>query len=324
MPQLRQHQSTAHHGSHCHRASRQAAHPPHWRWLRYVASTTPQGGRGAVIRSAVSHTCAQNTSGPTHVMNGIEHGFRVGFTHGSQLTPACHNMCSALLHPSVVDAYISTETREGRMLGPFPPGRIEGLQINRMGVVQKGHTPGKWRLITDLSYPEGNSINDGIRSELCSLKYTSVERVARAAQQLGRGALLAKLDIKSAYRLVPVHPGDRNLPAIEWHGACYVDRALPFGPRSAPNIFTAVADALQWVMLQRGVSVVDHYMDYFVTMSPPHTDTCRVNLDRILAVCRDLGVPFAIEKQGPSQCMTFLGIEIEIPSAASYASRQRN
>ena len=259
-----------------------------------------------------------------YVMNGIAHGFRVGFTHGSPLTPACRNMCSALLHPSVVDAYISTETREGRMLGPFPPGRIEGLQINRMGVVPKGHTPGKWRLITDLSYPEGNSINDGIRSELCSLKYTSVERVARAAQQLGRGALLAKLDIKSTYRLVPVHPGDRNLPAIEWHGACYVDRALPFGPRSAPNIFTAVADALQWVMLQRGVSVVDHYLDDFVTMGPPDTDSCRVNLDRILAVCRDLGVPFAIEKQGPSQCMTFLGIEIEIPSAASYASRQRN
>jgi hypothetical protein len=108
----------------------------------------------------------------TYVLNGIERGFRVGFVQGSPLSPASRNMHSAALHPSVVDSYISTETREGRMLGPFPPGRIEGLQINRMGVVPKGHTPGRWRLITDLSYPEGNSVSDGIQSELCSLKWS--------------------------------------------------------------------------------------------------------------------------------------------------------
>ena len=47
----------------------------------------------------------------------------------------------------------------------------------------------------DLSYPEGGSVNDGIRPELCSLSYISVEAVAAAAQRPGKGALLAKLDI---------------------------------------------------------------------------------------------------------------------------------
>ena len=83
------------------------------------------------------------------------------------------------------------------MFGPFLLGQIAGLHINLMGVV---HTPGRWRFITDLSQPEGVSVNDGIQSKLCSLRYTSVESVAAAAQRLGRGALLAKLDI---YRLVP-------------------------------------------------------------------------------------------------------------------------
>jgi hypothetical protein len=50
-----------------------------------------------------------------------------------------------------------------------------------MGVIPKGHTPGRWRLITDLSYPEGNSVNDGIQAKWCSLKYTSTEGVAKAA-----------------------------------------------------------------------------------------------------------------------------------------------
>ena len=41
----------------------------------------------------------------------------------------------------------------------------------------------------------------------CSLHYTSVERVATAAMKLGKGSLLVKLDIKSAYRQLPFHSG---------------------------------------------------------------------------------------------------------------------
>ena len=57
----------------------------------------------------------------------------------------------------------------------------------------KKHQPGKWRLITDLSFPEGASVDDAIDSSLCSLVYTSVEQVAEVALKLGPGSLLAKL-----------------------------------------------------------------------------------------------------------------------------------
>ena len=181
-----------------------------------------------------------------------------------------------------------------------------------MGVIPKGHTPGKWRLITDLSHPEGNSVNDGIEPRLVSISYISVEAVAIAARRLGRGALLAKVDIKAAYRLVPVHPQDRYLLGIEWDGAHYADGMLPFGLRSAPKIFTAVADALEWMMRQRGMAWVAHYLDDFITMGPPAFAVCGQNLERIRAVCGDLGVPLAVEKiEGPASCLTFLGIEMD-------------
>ena len=190
--------------------------------------------------------------------------------------------------------------------------QIPGLHINRMGVVPKGHTPGRWRLITDLSFPQGASVNDGINRELCSLSYTSVERVATAVQRFGPGALLAKLDIRAAYRLVPVSPHDRPLLGIEWRDAYFVDGCLPFGLRSAPKIFTAIADALQWIMQNNGVSWVDHYLDDFITLGAPGALECRRNLDRILSVCADLGVPLALDKlEGPAQCLTFLGIELD-------------
>ena len=228
------------------------------------------------------------------------------FDHASPLVASKH---SALLRPMAITNYLDTEVKEGRLFGPLPLDWTRGLHINRMGAVPKGHTHGRWRLITDLSYPEGGSVNEGIQPQLCSLHYTSVESVAAVARQLGKGALIAKLDIKSAYRLVPVHPHDRYLLGVEWKGACYVDGMLPFGLRSAPKIFTAVADALEWILHQNGVTLVDHYLDDFITMG---SETCGQNLDWILAVCRELGVPLAIDKlEGPSHCLTFLGIEID-------------
>ena len=67
--------------------------------------------------------------------------------------------------------------------------------------------------------------------------------------RLGRGCLLAKTDIRNAFRLCPVHPDDYHLLGITWMGHYYYDRVLPFGLRSAPFIFNQVADALQWICL---------------------------------------------------------------------------
>ena len=60
----------------------------------------------------------------------------------------------------------------------------------------------------------------------------------------GRGCLLVKADIKEAYRMVPVHPEDQYLLGVQWKGIVYIDQVLPFGLRSAPKIFSAIADAI--------------------------------------------------------------------------------
>ena len=75
-----------------------------------------------------------------------------------------------------------------------------------LGLIPKGGQPGKFRLIIDLSSPHGASVNDGIDPELCSLSYSSVDEAVAQVRRCGIGALMAKLDLKSAYRRVPVHP----------------------------------------------------------------------------------------------------------------------
>ena len=126
------------------------------------------------------------------------------------------------------------------------------------------------------------------------------------------GALIAKLDIDAAYRMVPVHPADRLLLGMQWDGSIFVDSRLPFGLRSAPKIFSAVADALQWVFRQNGVTWVGHYLDDYITVGPPSSPVCGNNLRHMLAVCQRLGVPVAKSKcAGPASTMVFLGFEID-------------
>ena len=139
-------------------------------------------------------------------------------------------------------------------------------------------------------------MNNGIDPQLCSLTYTSVDKVARMAQSLGPGTLMAKLDIKAAYCLVPVHPDDRHILGLEWRGRHYIDGMLPFGLRSAPKIFTAVTDTLESIIRRRGVRYVDHYLDDFIVLGPKGTPVCSQVLDMVLQACADLGVPLAMDK----------------------------
>ena len=81
------------------------------------------------------------------------------------------------------------------------------------------------------SPPHGESVNDGIAKELCSLSYVMVDDIATRVLKLGRGVLVAKFDLKAAYRHILVHPDDRRLLGMEWKGGLYLDAALHFGLR---------------------------------------------------------------------------------------------
>ena len=240
-------------------------------------------------------------------------GFRIGFQYGSPLRSASANMPSARLHPEVIQDYLRKEVAKGRMLGPFSSEtNVLPLHVNRFGVIPKGHNTGKWRLITDLSFPHGQSVNDGIDPDLCTLSYLTVDKIAAEAERLGRGSLLAKVDIESAYRLIPVHPQDRLLQAVRWDGKLYIDLMLPFGLRSAPKIFNAVADALNWHLQQSGIPLLFHYLDDFVIIGPPRSLQCARSLAILDRECSILGVPMAAHKrEGPATCLTVLGIVID-------------
>ena len=51
--------------------------------------------------------------------------------------------------------------------------------------------------------------------------------------------------------MLPILLDDQNLLGVQWEGERYTNGALPFGLHSAPKIFSAVADARQWIRTKR-------------------------------------------------------------------------
>lgn len=246
-------------------------------------------------------------------LNGVAEGFRIGHNCGAvQLKSAQKNLDNALQHKEVVSEYLQSEVDNMRVAGPFTRAEAAGAQVSRFGVIPKNRQPNKWRLIVDLSHPRGHSVNDGIPKHLCSLSYISVDDAIDHILLTEPNTLLAKIDIKNAFRLLPVHPADRHLLAMEWEDRIYFDTCLPFGLRSAPKLFNMLAEMLTWIVKQNGVTLSIHYLDDFLTMGPPDSPICHHNLQTFIHTCDKLGVPLALEKvEGPTTCLTFLGITLD-------------
>ncbi len=88
----------------------------------------------------------------------------------------------------------------------------------------------------------------------------------------------------------------------------YIDTVLPFGLRSAPKIFTALADGL---ICHNGVQRA-HYLDDYLFFGRAESPECAEALQIALRVCEEVGMPVAVHKtEGPSTALVFLGILID-------------
>ena len=163
-----------------------------------------------------------------------------------------------------------------------------------------------------LSAPSGSSINDYISQTEYSMHYSSVDDAIQLLSTWESGALMAKVDLKSAFRMVPVRHEDLELLGIYWRDHYYVDTCLSFGCRSAPFLFNQFATAIHWILAENYQANLNHYLDDFFLIGPPDTPKCAQSVQDMLQLCSTLGVPVAMDKlEGPSTMITYLGIELD-------------
>ena len=219
---------------------------------------------------------------------------------------------------------LSKELARGHTSGPFLTPPWPDIHCSPLGSRPK--KDGSRRLIMDLSQPCGASINEGICKEDFSVQYTHFDAATDLVFKKGRNCLMSKLDIKHAFRLLPVLPCQWILLGIFWLGYYFVDTRLPFGLRSSPAIFNRFADAICWI-IQHIYNIINliHYSDDFFLVSPPFKKTALHEITTVKSAFQYLGVPLAEDKlEGPTTSITYLGIQIELNRIHQSASLMKS
>ena len=241
-------------------------------------------------------------------------GFRQGFRIEYDGTPRVHiskNHQSAMQHAEVVSAKLATELQKGRIAGPFPEPPFPCFQSSPLGIVpKKGQN--QFRLIHDLSFPAGKSINDGILKEHTRVQYETLDHVIGLTSRFGRGALIAKADIENAFRIVPIHPDCHHLLGFTWQQQFYYDKCLPMGCAQSCQIFERFSTAIQWILMKRGATAVSHILDDFIFVGPPDSPRCQRDLDSFFTLSNQLSIPINHKKTCvPATVCTVHGIELD-------------
>jgi hypothetical protein len=162
------------------------------------------------------------------VCNILRNGAEICF-QGQRVPRFANNLPAALANPSVVSTNLEKEISLGRVDGPFDSPPFCNLQVSPIGIVPKKNS-NKFRLIFHLSFPRSamTSINSAISKDDFSLQYVTIDDAIAGIKHFGPGCFLAKTDIESAFRLIPVHPEVYELLGMCWEGKYYFDKVLPF------------------------------------------------------------------------------------------------
>ena len=229
-------------------------------------------------------------------------------------------------YPTHVDEYLRNETGLSRMAGPFPVNPISvPLHLSPMNTVPKNESDER-RIIADLSWPLGASVNDNISSdtylgEECSLRYTTIEDICNLVVQLGQGCVVYKRDLRKAYRQIPVDPGDYRFLGYQWKGVFYFDTALVMGQRNAAMACQRTTNGVMHIHRQRGHDGAA-YLDDLIGVSPPESGT--VAYEGLGALLRDLGLEENIPKAcPPATSQAVLGIQVDTVSMTLSVTPER-
>lgn len=248
------------------------------------------------------------------VVNAITEGASINF-EGDRSNPViAPNLSTALENKQVIEEWLAEELRLGRIFGPFTEPPLENMRISPLGVVPKDGT--KFRIINHMSFPrKGNSLNAAIGDMECNLG--SFDEAVKLVSEEGC-CWLVKIDVQSAFRLVPVRREDWHLLGVLWEGRYFLDVCLPFGMKTSPSIWERFSRALRWILKKKLGIAVTHYVDDFLLIIPQQTDAQRVR-NEALDIFNALGVPWSRKKLvGPTTSLEYLGIGIDSESKRVY------
>ena len=205
----------------------------------------------------------------------LQFGFPLDFDTRKKLSDKeRRNHKGAREYPNFIDKYLERETSAHRIMGPFESNPLSApLIVSPMNSVPKASSTDERRVIVDLSWPHGASVNDGISKdvylgELINLHYASVQQVCEMVIEVGRGAHIYKRDLRHAYRQIPVDPRDYKYLGYFWNNSLYFDTALAMGQRNAAMACSRTTKAVMYMHAADGYTGTS-YLDDLIGVEYP-------------------------------------------------------
>ena len=257
-----------------------------------------------------------------YVLSGFSEGFRLGLKEQVNLKSKNRLVPASL----PLMEKVNDEVKKNRIIGPFREPPFKTLHISPLHVIPKpGST--KKRMIFNLSFPNGFSVNDNIAENCKRVQYCSISDVAQYLLQhfASEPAWMAKVDLEDAYRIVPISQLDWKYLGICVSGKYYVDRMLPMGAASSCKIFQRVSDSLKEMFYKRigKGAMVFNYLDDFLFIAESH-ENCEKALRQFELLCEDIGVPIASHKTvRPCTAITFLGLGIDAKNLTLFIPKEK-
>ena len=265
----------------------------------------PRGEAQAPLLAASSYWDAELAADPDreYILNGVIKGFSIVDSPETPKGAYCKNYRSTSLNHEKVEASIQQEIGAGNYMVCSKKPHV----VSALGAIPKPDSS-DIRLIHDLSRGGVNQL-----AFETSVKYPTVED---ALALMGPNAVIAKVDLRHAYRAVSVHPSCYELTGLQWVFAgesvpTYLrDMRLPFGAAKACHIFQRLTNSIVRMMAKRGFQCVG-YLDDFIVIAKDFT-VCKLAFNCLLELLQKLGFSINWGKTvPPCQKLVFLGIEID-------------
>ena len=156
---------------------------------------------------------------------------------------------------------------------------------------EKPNAPNR-RVIIDLSWPKGESVNAGVDKNSylgteVSLTFPTVDTITNQLVAIGKSAHIYKVDMNDLY----------------------VDMCLPFGSRHGSQNFQCVSDAVSYMMRSHGYFIIN-YIDDFIGVGTP--DIAHASFEFLCNLLERLGLTISVKKLcPPAQQAVCLGVLVD-------------
>ena len=188
--------------------------------------------------------------------------------------------------------------------------------VSALGAVPK-QTEGDIRLIHDCSRPLGSGVNAYAHPD--SFSFNTVDN---ACNHIQRGYYMAKLDLQSAYRAVPINPEHYPVAGLQWKFAgassptYLIDTRLMFGASQAVGIFHRISNAVVRIIEKyTAPGCIINYLDDFLIIAPTR-QLCQQYMDIAVGVICSLGC----EKSYMQNCKKYLSLQQNMSTESQYTN----